>query len=271
MSRSKRVDVWQCVRMSSDAATETAVDELARAWNDYLRLGARARDWDAWSALFTDDATYVEHVLGTFRGAAGVRAFIIDAMGPVRPMTFSLDWAILQPPHVAFDMWNHMPDPAGSGTMYSFSNLSLITYAGDGKWNWEEDFYAPKDPGRVIGRWYQAGGDNDMAPDPTISHSSLVEAPTADDPDGVQRMIDAWVSGAPCYADEAMIWTHGEERLPHAVVPTPASAGLVAPDLIVADGKRAFLRCANAGIALTHGGDGCIRFEERASNPNEAA
>src|SRR5829696_7451304 len=109
MSRSKRLDVWQGVDVTSDAATTSTVEELARAWDEYLRLGAQTRDWEAWSALFTDDATYVEHVLGRFRGADGIRAFILDAMDLVRPMTFSLDWAILQPPHVGFDMWNHMP------------------------------------------------------------------------------------------------------------------------------------------------------------------
>jgi len=163
-----------------------------------------------------------------------------------------------------------MPDPAGSGAMYSFSNLSLITYAGRGKWNWEEDFYAPKDPGHVVRRWYEAGGHNDMPPDPKISHVSLVEPWPADDRDGVQTMIAAWLSGDPRYTDDATIWTHGEGRVPFSQVPTPEAAGLVVADLAVADGKRAFLRCGNTGIALTHGGDGRIRFEERASNPNEA-
>jgi hypothetical protein len=63
------------------------------------------------------------------------------------------------------------------------------------------------------------------------------------------------------------VWQHGGARVPAAQAPlftTPAN-------LVVADGKHAFLRCANTGIALTHGGGGQIRFEERACNPDEVA
>src|SRR5262245_57844429 len=190
------------------------MDEFAAAWEEYQRLGARGRDWEGWSALFTDDATYVEHVLGRFHGASGIRQFIFDAMDPVRPMTFSIDWAILDEPHVAFNIWNHMPDPSGNGNHYSFSNLSLITYAGDGKWNWEEDFYAPKDPGKVVGRWMKAGGTNDMPPDPSIVHTSLVAAPSDDDREGVQRMVADWRAGQARYTDDAEVWQHGGERTP---------------------------------------------------------
>ena len=129
------------------ADTEFSIGEMGCAWEEFLRLGARGRDWPAWAALFTDDATYVEHCIGRFHGAAGVLAFILEAMKPVAPMTFSLDWAILQPPYVAFDIWNHLPDP-GDGQRYSFSNLTLLEYAGNGRWKLEEDFYAPRDSAR---------------------------------------------------------------------------------------------------------------------------
>jgi hypothetical protein len=37
------------------------------------------------------------------------------------------------------------------------------------------------------------------------------------------------------------------------------------------DGKRAFLRCGDTAVALTHAGGGRIAFEERAHNPTETA
>ncbi len=245
--------------------TDFSVAEMAEAFEEFQRLGARGRNWPEWSALFTDDATYIEHCLGRFRGAKGVEAFILEAMKPVAPMTFSVDWAIIQPPHLAFDIWNHMPDPARAGTKYSFSNLSLLIYAGNGKWSWEEDFYAPNDSSETVIDWYKAGGRPEMEADPSIVHTSLVEPPTFDDPTGVAEMARAWQAGTPVYATGAEVWRHGLGRTPAA----EAEPFTEAADVVVMDGKRAFLRCGRTAIALTHDGHGAIRFEERAFNPSE--
>jgi hypothetical protein len=78
-------------------------------------------------------------------------------------------------------------------------------------------------------------------------------------------MIAAWTRGIPAYTDDAEVWQHGGGRMAAAQAPRFTTSA----DLVVADGKHAFLRCGNTGIALTHGGDGRIRFEERACNPDE--
>ncbi len=247
--------------------TRFSIDELRAAWEEFQRLGARGRDWHAWAALFTDDATYIEHCMGSFRGADAICTWILSAMEPVAPMTFSVDWAILQPPHIAFNIWNHMPDPAGGGAHYSFSNLTLLTYAGNGKWSWEEDFYAPDGAGKTVMAWYRAGGTPTMAADPSITHVSLTAEPTLDDPDGVAAMVRAWQAGAPMYADNAQVWDHATGSVPGA----DAAPFTKAADVVVTDGKRAFLRCGDTGVALTHAGVGRIAFEERAHNPTEAS
>ena len=239
---------------------------MREAWAEYQRLGALARDWPAWAALFTDDALYVEHVIGRFHGPDDILAFILDAMKPVAPMTFSFDWVIVEPPYVAFDIWNHLPD-LGDGEQYSFSNLTLLEYAGNGKWKLEEDFYSPKDAGRVVGKWFRAGGNAEMAADPNIVHTSYIAEPANEDPDGVSAMVDAWRAGAPRYTGGAEVWQHGTPRV--AAAEAPAFTDVA--DLVVKDGKRAFLRCGSTGVALTHGGSGTIAFEERASNPTEVA
>ncbi len=243
-----------------------SIDEVTAAFAEFQRLGAQSRDWPAWAATFTDDALYTEHCLGQFHGADGIRDWLVKQMEPVAPMTFSLDWQIVDPPYVAFNIWNHMPDPAGGGAMYSFCNMSLMIYAGHGKWSWEEDFYSPKGSSETVTRWYMAGGKPSMTPDPTITHVSLVAEPVVEDIEGINRMVELWVAGTPKFASSGMVWDH----------PTGWYAGEDAPrisrvhDVVVKDGKRAFLRCGNVGVALTHGGDGTIAFEERAWNENEA-
>jgi len=249
---------------TTDTAAPSALEHLQTAFAEYQRLGAFGRDWPAWAALFTDDAEYVEHVIGRFHGVDGILTFILDAMKPVEPMTFSFDWIIFDPPYVAFDIWNIMPN-LGDGVNYHFSNLTLLEYAGGGKWKLEEDFYAPRDAGRVVAKWFKAGGTAEMAPDPTITHVSLTAEPSRDDSRGVAEMVAAWRAGTPRYTPDALVWQHGTPQVPAA----EAAPFTTPADLVVQDGKRAFLRCGNAGIALTHGGDGTIAFEERASNPTE--
>ncbi len=240
--------------------------EVTRAFAEFQRLGAQNLDWPAWAALFTDDATYIEHCLGKFHGANAIRDWLVKQMEPVAPMTFSLDWQIVDPPYVAFNIWNHMPDPAGTGTMYSFSNLSLMIYAGNGKWRWEEDFYSPANSADTVMAWYGAGGRPTMAADKSITHVSLAAEPFGDDPDGVAQMVAAWRSGTPEYAVGARVWDQPTGWYDAADAP----AFWVAPDVVVTDGKRAFLRCGNVGVALNHGGGGTIAFEERAWNQTEA-
>ncbi|CAB4862919.1 unannotated protein [freshwater metagenome] len=247
------------------STTDFSIEEMSAAWEQFQRLGARGRDWAGWSALFTDDATYIEHCLGRFHGAAGIHEWILGAMEPVAPMTFSVDWAILQPPYLAFNIWNHMPDPAGGGARYSFSNLSLLIYAGNGKWSWEEDFYAPDSAGKTVMAWYVAGGKPTMAADPSITHVTMAAEPTDDDRAGVAEMVRAWRAGTPTYTADATVWDQATGQVPSA----EAAAFTTPADVVVMDGKRAFLRCADTGVALTHGGSGRIAFEERAHNPAE--
>lgn len=143
-------------------------DEVEEAFAEFLRRGVENRDWPAWAALFTEDAEYVEHNLGTFHGQPAIHDWITEEMAPFPNMTFSVDWHVIDGDRVAFYIWNHLPDPAGGGAFHSFPNVSLIDYAGDGKWSREEDFYNPADAVRVVGDWFRAGGTKELPADDTI-------------------------------------------------------------------------------------------------------
>ncbi|TMK78339.1 MAG: nuclear transport factor 2 family protein, partial [Actinobacteria bacterium] len=59
-------------------------DELEKAFEAYLEAGARAGasgDWSEWPDIFTEDATYIEHHFGTFRGRDEIRKWITETMG----------------------------------------------------------------------------------------------------------------------------------------------------------------------------------------------
>lgn len=142
--------------------------EVEGAFAEFVRRGVGERDWPAWAALFSDDALYVEHNLGTFEGRPAIARWIDEAMAPFPAMTFTIDWHVIEGDRVAFYIWNHLPDPAGGDTRYSFPNVSLIDYAGDGRWSREEDFYNPADADRVVGDWFRAGGSRATPPDHSL-------------------------------------------------------------------------------------------------------
>jgi predicted SnoaL-like aldol condensation-catalyzing enzyme len=144
-------------------------DEVEAAFARFRALGAEARDWTAWAALFSDDAVYIEHNLGRFQGRDEITKWITTIMPEFPSMTFDIDWWMIDGDDVAFNIWNILPGPAGGDAVYRFPNTSWIRYAGNGTWSYEEDFYNPNDANRVVGEWLKAGGRRETPADPTLT------------------------------------------------------------------------------------------------------
>jgi hypothetical protein len=125
-------------------------DELADAFATFEQTvdrAARTQDWGAWAGHYTDDVIYVEHAAGTMHGRDQVRAWIWQTMTvfPGSYMTsFPSLWKVIDEPtgRVICELDNPMRDP-GDGTVISATNISIVTYAGDGKWSRQEDIYNP--------------------------------------------------------------------------------------------------------------------------------
>jgi len=110
-----------------------------------VACAAQTRDWDAWVLQYTPDVEYVEHAAGTFRGRDEVRAWVVNTMTtfPGSHMTaFPTLWSVIDEPtaRVICELDNPMVDP-GDGTIISATNISIVTYAGDGQWRRLQDIY----------------------------------------------------------------------------------------------------------------------------------
>ena len=130
--------------------TPFSVEELTEAFQTFeqtVQRAARARDWDIWVAHYTPDVEYVEHVVGTMHGRDAVRAWITRQMSTF-PGSHMVDfpslWHVIDAPtaRVICELDNPMRDP-GDGTVITATNLSILTYAGDGLWSRQEDVYNP--------------------------------------------------------------------------------------------------------------------------------
>ncbi len=145
-----------------------AREEVAAAFAEFGRRGAENRDWPGWADLFATDAEYIEHNLGNFHGRDEIKAWIVSTMADHAAMTFEIPWTMIDGDRVAFYIWNLLPDPTGGKAEYKFPNSTVIHYAGDGLWSYEEDYYNPADAVRVFTDWFKAGGRRDSAPDATL-------------------------------------------------------------------------------------------------------
>ena len=125
-------------------------EELEEAWARYqdkvVEVG-KTWDWAGYANVFTEDATYHEHALGDMTGRDAIRDWIVSTMNefPGSEMPFyPTSWYSIDTDRgwVFCEFLNRMRDP-GDGSIHQAANLSVMKYAGDDLWSYEEDAYNP--------------------------------------------------------------------------------------------------------------------------------
>jgi hypothetical protein len=135
--------------------------EVEAEFEKYRLRAARAvetGDWDQWADQFTDDAHYREHHYGYFTSGPEIRAWIKSVMQPFPTMEFPVSWRLIDGNRVSALIPNILPPPEGDDGYYGFDVNTMLHYAGNGQWSYEEDVYSPRDAEKVVGRWVAAGG-----------------------------------------------------------------------------------------------------------------
>jgi ketosteroid isomerase-like protein len=155
-------------------------DEVDEAFRHYWRTGAVGEDWSAWADLFTDDATYVEHVLGSMKGRKAIKSWIVQIMAAYPELYTVYEWHQIDGDRVVFYMQNRRDNPEPGRPPIDFPGVSILHYAGDGKWDLEEDFWA--------------------FPAAQKAQAQYVEARAKHDPDHPGRMTRAHWPDAPDWA-----------------------------------------------------------------------
>ncbi len=140
-------------------------DELQRAHDHYVAVAnasARTKNWRPWAELFTEDAQYVEHTFGQFHGRAAIYEWISAIMAEFpndRMDAFPHDWCVCDEDR---GWWvckieNRFED-CGDGNVYQADNITVLHYAGDMRFSYEEDAYNPANFGPVVKGWLEASG-----------------------------------------------------------------------------------------------------------------
>lgn len=153
-----------------------SADEITSAYEAFHEQVAgfqASGDWTGYADLFTEDAEYVEHAMGTFRGRDEIRAWSVRTMTsyPGRVMTgFPLSWQVVDPDaaRLVCEVRNPMPDP-GDGTMLEEPNITIMTYAGEGLFSREEDVYNPLRFHEMALRWARIAREHGTADDDVLA------------------------------------------------------------------------------------------------------
>lgn len=156
----------RCVTPPTTALDEQLSDSLSMTWNrgeieaEFAKYRARAAaaatsgDWREWADQFTDDARYVEHHFGELEGREAIFEWIqstMDAWPNSLMVEFPVDWYVVDETRgwVVFQVQNRLADP-GDGSVWQEHNLTILHYAGDGQWSYEEDVYNPARMGAMV-------------------------------------------------------------------------------------------------------------------------
>ena len=288
---------------------EFSKSEIEKAFLEYRRRGVETHDWENWASLFAEDARYVEHFLGEFQGRDAIRNWIVETMAEYPFISLWMDWWVIEDDRVALYIWNNLPDPTGDGKRYAFPNSTVLRYAGNGEWDYEEDFYNPADAERVWAEWFNDGGrlDTEMdrnlkgvegwappVPEPAFSREEVkrefFEYRRKGD---IAVATGDWDQWANQFTDDAQYFEHNYGRfsgreeirswISQAVKPFPEM--YFALDHYMIDGNRVVAvipNCLpdpkggrenysfNVHVVLHYAGEGMWSYEEDVYNPREA-
>ena len=168
-------------------------DELEQAFRTYWQAGAVGENWDAWADCFTEDADYVEHVLGRMKGRAQIRAWIKPIMEQFGELYTAYEWHMVDPAsgRVCVYMQNRRDHPSGKGTI-DFPGITILEYAGGGKWKLEEDFWSAKERERAMAEYETACRQHDPDHPKKATRSDWGHGP-------------AWTKGGRTYAERPRV------------------------------------------------------------------
>ena len=126
------------------ADASVPVSEVDAAFRLHWTTGCVDENWAAWPDRLTPDVEYVEHVYGEMRGREEVRRWIVGLMEQRSDVHAVLDWYVISGRRLILNMTTryYHPDPAGEP--FDFPGLTVLGYAGDGLFGYQEDYWSQR-------------------------------------------------------------------------------------------------------------------------------
>jgi hypothetical protein len=120
-------------------------DEALAAYKEMVAMRGRIEagefPWSTLSAYFTDNAVYIDSAWGRVEGLPAIKRFMVDSMVGLDDWRFPEEWTVASEDRVVSMWWNQLPGRRTDGSLYRVAGLSVLYYAGDGKFDYEYDVF----------------------------------------------------------------------------------------------------------------------------------
>ncbi|GJM37791.1 MAG: hypothetical protein DHS20C19_11580 [Acidimicrobiales bacterium] len=93
--------------------------------------------WDTLSAFFTDDAVFIDPAWGRVEGIEAIRTFLEESMAGLGDWEFPEQWTMVDGDRVVTMFDQRIP--GADGETYTQAGISVLHYAGGGKFSYEMD------------------------------------------------------------------------------------------------------------------------------------
>lgn len=140
---------------SAQHSADTELEAAARAAYGRLvetraRIEAGELPWSALADLFTDDAVFVDPAWGRAQGRDHIVEFMDRSMAGLEDWSFPEVFTIVEGHRVVSMWWNRLPGSHPDGRPFQVPGVSILHYAGGGRFSYELDLLNMGELGEVF-------------------------------------------------------------------------------------------------------------------------
>ena len=95
--------------------------------------------WDALAEFFTEAATFIDPAWGRVEGIENIKRFLAESMAGLEDWSFPRQFTAVDGDRLISGWQNRLPGQRPDGSPYQALGISVLVYAGDGKFSSEED------------------------------------------------------------------------------------------------------------------------------------
>ena len=144
--------------------------EALDAYRGYVAQRARCEGGEApWSSIgdwFTPDAVFIDPAWGRIEGRDEMARFFDWSIVGMDGWEFPEQWTMVDGDRVVSFWWTRMPGTRADGTPYQAPSMSILHYAGDGKFDYELDLMNIAEVTEVLAASGWSPGEGFRFPEP---------------------------------------------------------------------------------------------------------